>query len=183
MVLFCFAMAIIALYFGYRLMGAAFFCFVMTIIAFCFGPYLMWTSLMFLTIANVSKHKIEWFILSVLCVLLWLNKSIFTNTDDALYYIRAFMCFISALLLSYNRTKIGLYQAFILFLILSSYAALAFDVANNKHILIYNNFEGVIHGLVSCQFLGVFPEIWGFCYNIYTANFSRNKYNKRIQKI
>lgn len=142
--------------------------------------YLIYCASIMYIFANLSKNKIEWFTLSVLFFLLWCNKEYFQNTDEALYYIRAFFCFAAAYILSSKSTKLGLYQAFILFVVLSSYAALAYDVANHKHIMIYNNFEGVIHGLVICQFLGVVPELWRFCLHIYSINFSRNKYNKGV---
>lgn len=34
--------------------------------------------------------------------------------------------------------------------------AMSIDVAANRHILIYNHFEAVIHGLVACQLIRVF---------------------------
>lgn len=142
--------------------------------------YLIYCAIALYIFANLSKNKLEWFVLSVLFSALWLNKEYFSNTDQALYFTRAFLCFITACYLSSKATKLALYQAFIILVILTSYAALAYDVANNKHILIYNNFEGVVHGLVACQFIGILPELRDFCRNNFAVNFSRKKYNKGV---
>ena len=80
-------------------------------------------------------------------------------------------------------SKLGLYQSFIQLLIISSYAALAYDVANKEHILIYNNYAGVIHGLVACQFIGVIPELWSAFRNIGPVSNFSDSLSKRIQKI
>lgn len=36
---------------------------------------------------------------------------------------------------------------------------LAYDVSQGEHVLIYNNYETVIYGLVACQFVGIFTAI------------------------
>ena len=46
------------------------------------------------------------------------------------------------------KTKLGYYQAVLQLCILCSYAALAYDTSQGQHVLIYNNYEAVIHGFV-----------------------------------
>ena len=145
--------------------------------------YLIYCAFIFLLFANLSKNKIEWFTLAVLSLLIWCNKEYFDNTEQSLYYIRAFLAFIAAQILMTRVSKLGLYQSFIQFLIISSYAALAYDVANKEHILIYNDYTGVIHGLVACQFIGVIPELWSTFRNIGPVSNFSDKLSKRIQKI
>ena len=139
--------------------------------------YLIYCALVFIAIALFSKYKIEWLILAMLYILLWCNKEYFLNTDTLLYIIRAVLTYVAANILIVKQSKLGLYQSFILFAILLAYFSLAYDVSMEKHILIYNNYEAIIHGLVCCQLLGVIPEIWCCCYNIYTNNKFSNNHN------
>lgn len=79
------------------------------------------------------------------------------------------------------KTKLGYYQAFIQLIILIAYGCLEYDTGRGEHVLIYNNFEVVIYGLVASQFVAIFPEIWFACYNRYTDYFTSREYNKGIQ--
>lgn len=106
-----------------------------------------------------ERHRVEWAVLAVLMVLLWCNKEMLDRNGSALYLVRGFLLFASALLLSLSRSALGFYQAIILLCILITYAALAYDVAAGRDILIYNNFEAWTHGLVACQLIGVFPTL------------------------
>ena len=142
--------------------------------------YLIYCAIAFLVISYYSRFKFEWFVLAILYVLLWCNKEYFLKTDDLLYIIRAALTYVSANILIYKKSKLALYQAFILFIILLAYGCLSYDVSMQKHILIYNNYEAVIHGLVCCQLLGVLPEIWRCCYNHYSSNQLDNKHNQRL---
>ena len=144
------------------------------------GSYLLGCSLLFFVIANYSNDKYEWLTIALLSLALLCNKEYFNNTEDALYYTRSLLSFCAAKVLISKHTRLSLYQAFIQMIILFSYAALAYDVANNKHIIIYNNFEAVIHALVVCQFIGVIPELRNSICNIFSISFSRHKHNKGV---
>jgi hypothetical protein len=145
--------------------------------------YLIYCAVAFAVIAYWSSaNRFEWSILAALSIILWCNKSFFLNTDQTLYYVRAVLAFISARLLIYDLSKFGFYQAFIQLLILVAYGCLAYDVANNEHILIYNNYGAVIHGLVACQFLAIFPEIRDRVNHSNSSDFNRGNNNQGIQK-
>ena len=145
--------------------------------------YLLYCALVFIAISAFSKYKKEWLILSMLYILLWCNKEYFLNTDNYLYVIRSLITFIAAMLLVKNKTKLGYYLAFTLFITMLAYSALAYDVAMHKHILIYYNYEAVIYGLVASQFIGIFPNLWRCCYSAYSEHIFSRKYNKGDDRI
>ena len=101
----------------------------------------------------------------VCCLLCCLNTFLLIisllcdKNGDALYLLRTIGTTAVAVLACIPRTTIGFYQAFIQLAILCSYVMLAYDVTQGKHVLIYNNYETVIYGLVACQFVGIFTAI------------------------
>lgn len=134
-------------------------------------------SFLFFLLACLKICRKETVLLAVLAIFLWCNKEYYENTDNELYYIRSFLAFTSAYILLSFKTKIGIYQAGIQSLILIAYLGLAYDVINNKHILIYNNYEAVIYGLVAFQFIGFFPNLRDRLYDIFTnINFNKKYY-------
>lgn len=145
--------------------------------------YLLYCALVFIVISALSRCKKEWFILAILYILLWCNKEYFLNTVQSLYVIRSLITFVAAMLLVRNKTKLGYYLAFTLFMTMLAYSALAYDVAMDKHILIYHNYEAVIYGLVASQFIGIFPNLWRCCYSAYTEHSFSRKHNKGINRI
>lgn len=144
------------------------------------GSYLFGCSALFFVIANYSENKYEWMTLSALFLCLFFNKLIFSATSDYLYYSRSFMSFFAVRLFLLKNSKFGLYQSFIQMLVLSAYCASAFDVANDRHILIYNNYKAIMHGLVACIFVGVIPELWNNICNIVSVGLTRYKHYKRV---
>lgn len=122
--------------------------------------YLVYCSLIFILIAILKNQKFEWGLLALLSVLLWCNKETFDVTGSVLYYNRAVLTFVISLILISRKTMIAYYQSVVLLFMLMAYCALGYDVSINAHYLIYNNYENVIHGLVICQFIGVFPSVW-----------------------
>lgn len=82
------------------------------------------------------------------------------KNGNALYLLGTIGTTAVAVLACIPRTTIGFYQAFIQLAILCSYVMLAYDVTQGEHVLIYNNYETVIYGLVACQFVGIFSAIW-----------------------
>lgn len=121
--------------------------------------YLICCSLAFLALSIPRSDRSTWLALAVLSILLLVNKSVFSVEGDLLYVVRAAMTLIVGVFIVYQGTIVALYQAFILTLILLAYAALAFDVSQGQHVLIYNNYENVIYGLVACQFIGATTKI------------------------
>jgi len=142
--------------------------------------YLLYCAIAFYFLANFSKNKTEWFVLSVLSLSLWCNKEYFNATDDALYYVRAFLTFFAAYILLVRMNKFAFYQSFILFLLLFCYAVLAYDVSSNSYNIIYDNYEGFVHGLVCCQFIASIPELFSILRDIYTTRCASGGYNKRL---
>ncbi len=122
--------------------------------------YLLCCAVIFALFAVPVKHRFEWSCLAILSVFLWCNKSIFDISGAILYYNRAVFTFIIGLLLVRRFSMVGIYQAFILLLMLISYGLLAHHVSIGHAGWYYNNYENVIHGLVICQFIGIFPIVW-----------------------
>jgi hypothetical protein len=132
---------------------------VMDIINYTIDNYLISCGLVFLVLSAKTKNKKEWLAIAILYFLLFANKSIFDRNGEILYYVRGLSTSFVAIYLMTRLTASGFYHGLILILMVAAYLALAFDVSQGRHILIYNNYGAVIHGLVFCQFLGVFPAI------------------------
>ena len=84
---------------------------------------------------------------------------VLSNEDPMLYKLVPTVTFVGAVVLCIPRTTLGFYHSIILLVTLVAYAALAYDVAHGMHILIYNNYEATIYGLVGCQLIAIFPTI------------------------
>lgn len=143
---------------------------------------LLYYSLIFSFLAIFKCTRNEAILLAILSIVLWCNKEYYNATDNELYYVRSFLAFISANIFMLFKTTTGIYQSVIQLIVLIAYVSLAYDVANNKHILIYNNFEVIIYGLVLCQFAGFFPSVWNCINNWYTDIIANSKYIYRNQK-
>jgi len=143
---------------------------------------LIFCSLSFMLLAIDKENRFEWLCLSMLCALLALNVLLTDVTGGARYFIRSSLIFSFALFLASRWCLLAGYQAVILLMFLIANGCLLFDVAINRHFLIYNYFESVIYGLVTCQFMGVFivplSKIWinfcGYCASYYSGY--KNKY-------
>lgn len=146
--------------------------------------YLLFASALAIAFAFWSKENTwVWAILGFVMYCIWVNKSYFDVLDMRLYYIRAFIAFFTALVFVFFLTKFSLYQAFIQLLILCAYGALEYDTEQGAHILIYNNYEAVIYGLVASQYIAVFPELWTRCYNYYTSRFSSGEHYQGVKNV
>lgn len=141
--------------------------------------YLMYYALAFSIFAIPKKDRFVWVTLCILCLLLKGNALIFDVMSDYRYICRTMLICIFAHILLLKINKLGCYQAFILALFLISNLALIHDVSVNKNVLIYNNFEAVIYGLVTCQFVGILPKIWNVLYNYY-SNYYNNSSNRSV---
>ena len=87
--------------------------------------------------------------------LLFLNTVCDAN-GNTLYLLEAIGTTLAAVSLCYGRS---FYQATILLATLCAYGALAYDISQGRHVLIYNNYETVIYGLIACQFVGIFTAL------------------------
>lgn len=102
------------------------------------------------------------YVCSLLCglnVLLLIVTTFCDRNGDTLYWLRTISTTAVAVLACIPRTTIGYYQSVVLLATLCAYAALAYDVSQGQHVLIYNSYETVIYGLVACQFIGIFTAI------------------------
>ena len=98
-------------------------------------------------------------LLSALNIFLLFTTTLCDKNSDTLYWFRTIGTTLVAVLACIPRTTIGYYQSIILLSTLCSYGALAYDVSQGRHVLIYNSYETVIYGLVACQFVGIFTAI------------------------
>lgn len=144
--------------------------------------YLTYYALAFALFAIPKDNRFVWLSLCVLCVLLKCNTLVFDVSDSLRYIARTSLICVFAHILLFRFSKLSCYQSFILFLFLAANFALLYDVANKKHILIYNNFEAVIYGLVACQFIGFIPKVWNIIYNWYTNRFNSHKNQFMVEK-
>lgn len=106
-----------------------------------------------------SKARYVCTLLYCLNIFLLIITVLCDKNGDALYWLRTIGTTAVAVLACIPRTTLGFYQAFIQLAMLCSYVMLAYDVTQGKHVLIYNNYETVIYGLVACQFFGIFTAI------------------------
>ena len=111
-------------------------------------------------LAIYRPSRIEWLTLCVVTVINFVLTCVLSNEDPMLYKLVPTVTFVGAVGLCIPRTTLGFYHSIILLVTLVAYAALAYDVAHGMHILIYNNYEATIYGLVGCQLIAIFPTIW-----------------------
>lgn len=114
---------------------------------------------LFLMLAIHPSHRLEWLVVACVTFLVWVNTEMFNHNDPRLYWNRAIVTFVGAGWLCWFRSRLGFYHAIIYALTLSAYGALAFDVSQGRHIVIYNYYEAVIYGLVGYQLVGIFPTV------------------------
>ena len=114
---------------------------------------------LFLLLAIHPSHRREWLVVACVTFLVWVNTEAFHHNDPRLYWNRAIVTFVGAGWLCWYRSFTGYYHASIYLLTLITYGALAFDVSQGRHILIYNYYEAVVYGLVGCQLIGTFPTL------------------------
>ncbi len=145
--------------------------------------YLLCCSLIFALLAIAKTHRLPWACLSILSVLLWFNKVTFDVSGSYLYYNRAALTFVAASFLVSRRNMLGYYQATILVFMLIAYGTLAYNVSIKNDGWFYNNYAGVIHGLVVCQFAGIFPIVWNRNSNRFTGFNFIFQYIQRFKKI
>lgn len=143
--------------------------------------FMLGLCVLFLLLATHPSHRREWLVVACVTFLVWVNTEAFHHNDPRLYWNRVIVTFVGAGWLCWFRSRLGFYHAAIYFLTLSAYGALAFDVSQGRHIVIYNYYEAVIYGLVGCQLVGVLPTV-RTAYNdfvhgrvVRSANLSRNK--------
>lgn len=129
----------------------------------------------------LTKRK-EWLALCVLNVLLLINCELYGKNDDMLYYNRSIASFLVGCFMVWRGGILGFYQAIIQLLILCTYAALAYDVSHGEHILIYNHYETVIYGLVTCQFIGIFKDLQRINLVGCSSYFANRSYNRGVTK-
>lgn len=144
--------------------------------------YLLLCAILFSALALHKAHRTEWSILAVMTFVNFILTCVLSSEGEILYVLVPVVTSAGAMSLCSRRTTLGFYQAIILFVTLIAYGALAFDISRGEHVLIYNNYEAVIYGLVGCQLVGIFPTIWA-AYRDFTAGRSAwlfdNKRNKR----
>lgn len=110
----------------------------------------------------LATHPKVRYVCSLLCglnVFLLIVTTFCDRNGDTLYWFNTIGSTTVAIAACIHGGKHGYYQAFIQLCILCAYAALAYDVSQGQHVLIYNSYETVIYGLVACQFVGIFTAI------------------------
>lgn len=103
-----------------------------------------------------SKHQHVWAIVSAVTFVELTARLFYGHNDFELYVIRTTAALLGGLFLCKIGSKLAVWESLVYFSTLLAYLALSIDVAANHHILIYNHFEAVIHGLVACQLVGIF---------------------------
>lgn len=140
--------------------------------------YLQYFALGFFLFAIADiKNWYTWSLLAVLCLLLKLNIAIFDVSMDARYTVRCTLIVIFAMLLMKEYTKTSGYQAFILFLFLAVNPLMLHHKSFDN--FFYANYEAIIYGLVSCQFIAIIPRIWRCFSDRHSGDLSSDK-NKRL---
>lgn len=115
--------------------------------------------MLFVALALRGRDRASWVIVSAVCAAEAFAWAVYGHNDPELYVIQSTAALLGGVALVHVRTGAAIWQATVLALTLCAYAALAFDVAKGRSILIYDDYEAVIHGLVACQLIGVFPAV------------------------
>lgn len=116
-----------------------------------------------------KPHRYEWFTLAVVTLLVSVNATLFDHNGSVIYWNRAIITFIGAMVLIRRQTTLSFYHSIILLASLSMYAFLAYHVAGKTHGTIREFYTGVVHGLVICQLVAVIQTIRSI-YHSYSAN-------------
>lgn len=145
--------------------------------------------IIFLTLAVVfgllAIPKQTRYVYAILCglnVSLLIMTTLCDKNGDALYWLRMVAAFIAGSLMVKRNDTFGYYHAIIQVCIMCAYAMLSYDVSQGKHVLIYNDYETVIYGLITCQFVGVHKSLRAFDHNSFKRdilNFLHLQRNKR----
>jgi hypothetical protein len=120
-----------------------------------------------------KPHRYEWFTLAVVTLLVSVNTMLFDHNGSIIYWNRAVITFVGAIILLKRKTTLSFYHSIILLASLSMYAFLAYHVAGGTHGTMREFYTGVIHGLVVCQLLSIFPTLWAAYRNYITSRFTR----------
>lgn len=134
---------------------------------------------LFAVLSLYRPHRFEWGVLSMLWFSLWVNTSIYGHNDTELYVVRSVITTIAGLALVGRWTMLSSLLAVIMFITLLGYAALAFDVSQGRHILIYNYNEAVNYGLVICQIICTYPTLRDSYINYTAGSTSRLEHLQR----
>lgn len=118
------------------------------------------SALMFIVAMVYEPHRYVWLLVAVMSLLLWVNVQLTDVEGICRYWNRSVIVTATGLLLLRHGSWLSYYHALITFVTIVAYAALAYDVTQGRHILIYNNYEGFIYGLVGCQLIAIFPTLW-----------------------
>ena len=133
--------------------------------------YLFYSGIGYAVIGVLHKdHRSIWLIVSACMLLQWFNVQ-FTDVEGVCrYWNRAVITTVAGTcLLIRPRSWLSFYHSIVLLVTLVTYAALAYDVAHGRHILIYNNYEAFIYGLVGCQLIAIFPTLWAAYRNYHSS--------------
>ena len=133
-------------------------------------------------LATIPKTRTVCLTLCGLNIFLLIITLLCDRNGDALYLLSAVGSTFAAVLLCVPKTITGYYQSIIQLCILCSYGALAYDVSQGQHALIYNNYETVIYGLVACQFIGIFTALFHVDYDHIKRCLRRNLHLQRNQR-
>jgi len=140
--------------------------------------YLQYYALVFFLFYFIDKKNwYTWLLLSLMCSLLKCNTVMYGVLLDERYTIRCTIILVSALMLMKEYTLTSGYQSFILLLFLAVNPLMLYDTSNNNYF--YANYEAIIYGLVSCQFIAIVPRIWRCARAYHSSCISSNK-NKRL---
>ena len=121
--------------------------------------YLLCSSILFGLLAIHPKYRYEWSVLAAMTFFVWLNSVSFDRNGTQLYFNRAVLTFVGALLLCVRKNYLGYGHALVLLATLIAYGTLAYHVALNTHDTIRETYKATIYGLVGCQFIGIFPTV------------------------
>lgn len=122
--------------------------------------YLLCCAILFALLSAYKPHRYEWGVLAIVTLLVSINAALLDHNGSALYWNRAVITFVGAMLLMRRKTTLGFYHSIILLTTLCAYGILAYHVADGTHGAIRELYKATIYGLVGCQFIAVFPTIW-----------------------
>ena len=126
--------------------------------------YLFYSGVIYLVIGMSHKeHRSIWLTVAACMLAQWVNVQLTDVEGVCRYWNRSVIVAATGLLLLRRGSWLSYYHSLITLAVLVAYAALAYDVTQGKHILIYNNYETAIYGLVTCQLIAIFPTIWSAC--------------------
>lgn len=103
------------------------------------------------------NHRKAWLVVAACTFAEGFIATLFASDWLTRQALRACTVFAAGYVLCYIKTTFSLYQAAVLLSTLIAYLALAVDVyAFRSPVLIYNEYKGIIYGLVVAQFMGFY---------------------------